>query len=65
MKQEDINDLRDNHPAPELSAQQAQQKDAERYRKVRKMNTVGFRSIWEENMRTGVPFDELVDRFEI
>ncbi len=60
----DLWDISDGHPRAReelLELRLAQ----DRYEKVRKMNTLMFRGIWEENMRTGTPFDEIVDRLEI
>lgn len=34
----------------------------DRYEKVRKLNPRQFKEIYEENIKTGVPFDELIDR---
>lgn len=35
--------------------------DAERYEEVRKWNAVTFANAYEVNLRTGKPFDEIVD----
>lgn len=36
-------------------------KDAERYRKVRRLNPREFQEIWHENVRTGKHFDSIID----
>jgi hypothetical protein len=37
------------------------EKDALRYRKVRKMNARQFADLFAENIKGGVPFDDLID----
>lgn len=40
------------------------QKDAERYAQVRTWTPVLFASAWEANLKTGKPFDEIVDHLK-
>jgi hypothetical protein len=35
---------------------------AMRYEKVRKLNPAQFNAIYDENLKTSVPFDDLIDR---
>jgi hypothetical protein len=34
---------------------------AKRYETARKMNPTEWKELWEMNVRTGIPFDELID----
>ena len=60
----DLWDVSDGHPKAreELAELRLAQ---ERYEKVRKMTAARFGDIWIRNLRTGKPFDDLVDEFEI
>lgn len=40
---------------------QAWKKDAERYQEVRRMSLRQFSEIYEANLKSGVPFDQLID----
>lgn len=35
-----------------------------RYEKIRKLNVVQFKKIYDKNIDTGIPFDKLVDEFK-
>jgi len=35
---------------------------AARYEVLRKLNPAQFKEIYEQNIKTGVPFDDLIDR---